>query len=122
MRIYSDIDLERKRIVVTFAQDVTLDDIKEMVYTSGKAGVLSFRGVADARNASFKLSPGDLPEFQDLLREIASQSRLGQTAVLVSDEAAMATVEMLSGLASEVCLVKGFFDRAEAEQWLGWKD
>jgi hypothetical protein len=55
-----------------------------------------------------------------LLAALTSQSRLGQTAVLVSDDASLATVEVLGALASGMCLVKGFLNRDEAERWLGW--
>jgi hypothetical protein len=120
VRIYSDIDIPKQRIIVTYAQDVTLYDITEMVSTSGMAGVLHFPLLVDARNARFVIAAEEIPPFRDLVRQLATRSRLGQTAVLVSDENDLATIEILARNAEQYCRVKGFQDRNEAEQWLGW--
>jgi hypothetical protein len=121
VRFYSDIDIPRQRIIVTFIRDVTLYDITEMVSTSGAAGVLHFRLLADARDARFVIAPEEIQPFQELIRQLATRSRLGQTAVWVADEKDLAMVEILAEKAAEFCDVKGFLNRAEAEQWLGWK-
>jgi hypothetical protein len=122
MRIYSDIDSTKERVIVTFSGEITLYDITEMVTTSGKARVLHFRLLADARQARFQLQPDDIPKFSQLLRELAAQSRLGRTAVWVADEADRAVVQMLADLAKSLCEVDGFLERGEAERWLGWAD
>ena len=120
MRVYSDIDVPRERITVTFLREITLYDISEMVHTSRAAGVLHFRLLADTRNARFQMEPCELNQFRELLRELARRSRLGQTAVLVQDETDLAFSKAISTEAEDFCRVKGFLDRAEAERWLGW--
>lgn len=120
MRIYSDIDIPKQRVIVTYVRDVTLYDISEMVSTSGAAGVLHFPLLVDAREARFVIAPEEIPPFRELIRQLATRSRLGQTAVLVSDEQDLAIIEILAKNAEEHCRVKGFFDREEAERWLGW--
>ena len=91
-----------------------------MVTTSGKARVLHFRLLVDARPARFQLQPDDIPKFSQLLRELAAQSRLGRTAVWVAGESDLAVVKMLADLARGLCEVGGFLERSEAERWLGW--
>jgi hypothetical protein len=120
VRIYSDIDIPRQRVTVTFLRDVTLYDITEMVTTSGSAGVLHFPLLIDAREARFIIAPDEIAPFRELVRQLASRSRLGQTAVFVANEQDLATIEILARNAEEYCRVKGFLDRAEAERWLGW--
>lgn len=122
MRVYSDIDEDRERVIVTFARDFTLRDIAEMVSTSAKARVLHFPLLADLRKAWFALAPGDAAGFQDLMKQLATKSRLGHAAVLVADAAAMATVELMGKLAGGHCDIKGFYAREEAEEWLGWQE
>jgi hypothetical protein len=121
MRLYSDIDEARSRVIVTFAGEVTLGDIREMMSTCAKAGILHFQLLIDGRGTRVRLSTHDVTEFQRLVRELAQQSRLGQTAVLVSDALVMGAVTVLSALACGMCNVKGFYDRQKAEQWLGWQ-
>src|SRR4051794_10909770 len=96
MRIHSDIDEKRERLIVTFRGEVTLYDIFEMVSTSGMARMLHFPLLADLWKARLKLDPADLARFQELVRSLALKSRLGNTAVLVMSAEDLALVERLS--------------------------
>jgi hypothetical protein len=122
MRMYSDIDAPRERLTVTFLQEINLYDISEMVHTSQSAGILHFQLLADVRNARFQMTQADLPRFRELLQELATRSRLGQTAVLVSDETDLAVTEIIRAQSAGLCDVKGFLDPQEARRWLGWTD
>jgi hypothetical protein len=118
MRIYSDIDEDRQLVTVTFHGRVTLYDIVEMVSTSGKARVLHFPLLADVRKADVALDEADLNRFEELIRGLADQSRLGQTAVVLEKANDLPIIERLAAIAADWCNIRGFLDRAEAEEWL----
>jgi len=120
MRVYSDIDEERERLVVTFVGTVTMDDIAEMTRTSRVARMLHFQLLCDARKAAVTMAGDDLPRFQAMVRELALQSRLGQTAVVVARETDLIAIDRLADLATKFCDVRGFLESSRAERWLGW--
>jgi hypothetical protein len=52
---------------------------------------------------------------------LASESRLGPTAVLVSSDEAFGIIHMLEMLVEDVCEVKSFRDEAAARAWFASK-
>ena len=120
MRVYSDIDEERNRLVVGYAGQVTLHDITEMTRTSSAAGMLHFQLLADMRLGTMTLEGDDWAGFAALVRKLALGSRLGQTAVLVASLPDLEAAKRITELAAGLCDVRGFLDRTEAERWLGW--
>ncbi len=120
VRSYSDIDEERERLMVTFSRNLRLDDIREMVSMSDKAGILHYQLLVDASRASLADLDGDPTEFQELLATLARISRLGKTAVFVGNEADLEIVNRLSAAAREWCEINVFLDPESARDWLGW--
>ncbi|MEO8353081.1 MAG: hypothetical protein ABI680_15225 [Chthoniobacteraceae bacterium] len=122
MRSYSDIDEKRERLTVTFSRTVRLDDIREMVLMSDKAGILHYQLLVDASHASLAELDGDLTEFQALLTELARVSRLGRTAVFVGNDTDLRIVQRLSAAAQNWCEINAFLDPQSGKDWLGWGD
>jgi hypothetical protein len=121
VRLYTDIDPDKERVVVTFAGSVDLHDVTEMMFFSAKAGALSFPTLIDAGDGSVNLSPEDMGQILANIRELASRSKIAKCAVLVSNPASLATVTTISQLLAGVSPIEGFLDRNDAERWLGWK-
>ncbi len=122
MRLYTEIDVEKSRVTVTFAHTITLHDVREMMYTSSKARVLALPTLLDARNASIGLSAEDVGEILQSSKELATQSMIAKCAVLVSDAEILQRLTQVCEVLSQVSPLKVFLDRIEAERWLGWKD
>ncbi len=120
MRIYTDINLELKRVVVTFAGAVGLDDIREIMSTSEKAQVTSFPALMDARHGHVRFSPEDLAQIRGNLQSLTQRFRVAPCAVVVCDSNSLANVEAASRVFDGLARVAGFFDKREAESWLGW--
>ena len=120
MRLYTDIDPDKQRVVVTFAGAIDLHDVTEMMFTSAKAGALSFPTLIDAGDGMVLLTPEDMERILANLRELASRSKIAKCAVLVSNPTSLATVTTISELLAGVSPIRGFLDRADAERWLGW--
>ena len=121
MRLYTDIDPDRHRVVVTFAGPIDLHDVTEMMFTSAKAGALAYPTLIDAGNGTTSLNRQDMEQILAHLQELASRSRIAKCAVLVANAASLSTVTTISELLAVVSPVKGFLSRDEAERWLGWK-
>lgn len=121
MRLYTEIDARRSRVLVTFRGAVTLHDVREMMSTSSKARVLAFPTLMDLRNVTIALSPDDIAEILRTAREMALQSPIAKCAVLVSDLENLHRVEEVCQVLGQVSPLKGFLQRIEAESWLGWQ-
>jgi hypothetical protein len=53
-----------------------------------------------------------------MLRWLGERTRLGPTAVVVDSDLAYGIVRMVEILVQDVCLVKPFRDKLDAELWL----
>lgn len=91
------------------------------MFTSAKAGALSFPTLIDAGDGSVNLSPHDMTQILANIRELASRSKIAKCAVLVSNQSSLATVATITQLLATVSPIEGFLDRNDAERWLGWK-
>lgn len=120
MRIYTDINLELKRVIVTLAGAVGLHDIHEIMSTSEKAQITSFPALMDARQAHVRFSPEDLAQIRGNLQSLTQRFRVAPCAVVVCDSTSLANVEAASLVFAGLVRVAGFFDKREAESWLGW--
>ena len=121
VRLYTDIDPDQQRVVVTFAGPIDLHDVTEMMFTSAKAGALAYPTLIDAGEGTANLNHQDMEQIRTHLQELASRSRIAKCAVLVADAPSLSTVTTISELLAAVSPIKGFLNRDEAERWLGWK-
>lgn len=122
MRLYTQIDEVKSRVLVTFADTVTLHDVREMMYTSAKAHILGLPTLLDVRNVSIALSSADVGEILESSRELAAQSFIAKCAILVSSEEVFQRLAQVCEVLSQVSPLRTFLDRIEAERWLGWSD
>ena len=121
MRIYTDINIEQERVVVTLAGNVDLHDMNEIMSTSAKAQITSFPTLMDARQARVTLTSADLAQIRCSLQELVTRFRLAPCAVVVSDSDSLAIVEEASRVFTGLVRVAGFFETREAYRWLGWE-
>jgi hypothetical protein len=120
VRVYTDINVELERVVVTLRGTVGLHDINEIVSTSTKAQITSFPALMNASLGSVRLSAEDLALIRESLVSVTTRFRLAPCAVVVSDAASLSVVEAAGRAFAGLVSVAGFLDQGEAERWLGW--
>ena len=64
------------------------------------------------------VSAADVRAIVDILRRLATGSRLGPTAVIVDTDLAYGMLRMLEALVGDVCAVQPFRGQRDAEEWL----
>ncbi len=72
----------------------------------------------DAARATADLSSNDVRAIVERLRQLGRLHALGPTTVVVGDDVSYGILRMLEVLVEDVCDVRPFRDRAEAEAWL----
>jgi hypothetical protein len=121
MRLFTHVDEEHQRVVVTYAGSIILHDVMEMMFTSEKARVLVFPTLIDARNASIQLSPDDLKEIQQTEAALATRHKINKCAILVSSPQEFEKADAAVQLLHDISPMQAFLDLEKAEQWLGWR-
>jgi len=96
----------------------TAEDMREYVATERRTGSLSHISLIDGRAATPDFSAGDVRAIVTTLRELAKDSPLGPTAVVVGSEVAYGMMRMLEILVGEVCVIRPFRDLDEARTWV----
>jgi len=79
---------------------------------------LPFTEVIDATQATADISPAEIRKLVELLRNLGRHNALGPTAVITDDVFSYGMMRMLEILVEDVCDVRPFRDRGEAEEWL----
>ena len=120
MRVYTDIDEDRERVVVTFRETLDLHDIREHMFTSEKARVVSFPCLLDSRQATIQISSREIDAILQDAHTLSGHSRLGNCAVAVSDASSLAIVQAAAVKLAGLVTVAGFLNVEEAHRWLGW--
>lgn len=97
---------------------ITLDDIRSHLEEERLEGGLPYHELIDARGYSPEFSSEDVRSIVDLLRRLGHESRLGPTAIIVDSEHGFGMIRMIEILVEDVCAVRPFRSREEAEKWL----
>jgi hypothetical protein len=118
MPIITNVDPERGEVHAVAVGTVTFDDVRNHLLLERHFGGLAYKEFVDARGAWISLSAAENREIAEMLRNLRRESRLGPTAVLVSDDVAFGVIRMLEALVEDVCEVKPFRDEQEARAWL----
>lgn len=118
MAITVEVDHDRQRVVARAAGPVTFAGIRAHIEEEGREDGLGYPELIDARGSEPQVSSAEIRETVELLRRLASSSRLGPTAVVVDTDVAYGMLRMLEILLDDVCEVRPFRDLAEAEAWL----
>ena len=77
--------------------------------------------LVDAAQAKAALTPLEVRQVVNIMRQIGDTSHLGPTAVVVSDDITYGMLRMLGILIEDVYAVQVFRRMDDAERWLGWK-
>ncbi|HTY06861.1 MAG TPA: hypothetical protein VMC86_10110 [Gemmatimonadales bacterium] len=112
------VDQERGWLMATAEGSITLEDVRVHLSHEARAASLPYPELIDARAARPDLSPDDVRAIVVLLRELARDSRLGPTAVIVETDVGYGMLRMLEMLVEDVCAIRPFRRREPAEEWL----
>ena len=109
----------QSRLVIARAEGrVTLEEIREHLEEERQEPGLGYSELIDARGTTPDFSPADVRVLVAWLRWLGERTHLGPTAVLVDSELAFGMVRVVEILVEDVCLVKPFRERLDAELWL----
>ena len=118
MPITATYDHQHRRVIARAEGRVTLEGIREHLEEERQEPGLGFSELIDARGAIPDFSPADVRVLVAWLRWLGERTQLGPTAVLVDSELAFGMVRMVEILVEDVCLVKPFREKLDAELWL----
>ena len=118
MPITYSIDSESRWLIVIATDLITYTEIVAHLEQERDDGLLTNFELIDGREARLNLTPDEVRRIVELLRQLGRKSALGPTAVLVNGEYSYGMMRMLEILVEDVCDVRPFRDRREAEAWL----
>jgi len=100
---------------------VQYDDLLAHMNAEVRDQAQPYEELIDARGATARFSSKEVRQFITVLERLARDSRLGPTAVVVSDDVTYGMVRMVSMFMDEICAIEPFRDLEEAKRWLGWQ-
>ena len=118
MPITATYDHVHRRVVARAQGPVTLEEIRDHLEEERQEPGLGYAELIDARGAIPAFTPADVRVLVALLRWLGERTRLGPTAVLVEDDFQFGMVRMVEILVEDVCAIKPFRDKLDAERWL----
>ena len=118
MPITYDIDQAQRRLGVLATGAVTYSDVLAHLEMERLDDGLPFHELIEATNAIAVLSTEEVRGVVERLRELGRVHALGPTAVVVGNDVSYGILRMLEMLVEDVCDVRPFRNRAEAEAWL----
>jgi hypothetical protein len=111
-------DHQSRRVIARAEGRVTLEEIREHLEEERQEPGLGYSELIDARGTAPDFTPADVRVLVAWLRWLGERTRLGPTAVLVDSDLAFGMVRMVEILVEDVCLVKPFREKLDAELWL----
>jgi hypothetical protein len=112
------IDPTRRRLDAVAEGTVTLPEILEHVEKERVEQGLPLPELIDATRATGSLTPAEVRQLVDRLRELGEDNVLGPTAVVVGNDLAYGILRMLEILVEDACAIRPFRNRRDAEDWL----
>lgn len=97
---------------------VTYSEIMAHLEKERDSNCLHLRELVDAERANAAFSSEEVRQVVDRLRDLGRHSALGATAIVVGNDISYGMLRMLGILAEEVCDIRPFRSRSEAEGWL----
>ena len=119
--IITDIDHTHREVHAVAVGPVAFDDIRSHLLLERNFKGLAYPEIVDARSAAISLSPEEIERVADLLRDLARDSKLGPTAVVVSDDSSFGVIRMIEAAVEGVCEVKPFHEEQAARTWLAMR-
>ena len=118
MPIAYSVERERRWLFAVAEGEAGFSEIATHLRKERDDGGLPFPELIDATRATVALSGAEVRRVVDLLRDLARHGALGPTAVVVGDDVSYGVMRMLEILVEDVCAVRPFRGRLEAEEWL----
>jgi hypothetical protein len=118
MPITYSIDQAQRRLTAVAAGSVTYSEIMTHLERERDDNALPFRELIEATQATLDISSPEVWQVVDRLRTLGHQHALGPTAVVVGDDVSYGVMRMLETLVEDVCDVRPFRSRGDAEEWL----
>ena len=121
MAFSHEVDRNARRMVTHVSGPVEYDDLLAHMNAEVRDRGQSYAELIDARGATARFSSEQVRKFVAVLERLARDSRLGPTAVVVSDDVTYGMVRMLGMFVDETCAIEPFRDPEDAKRWLGWQ-
>ena len=118
MPITATFDHQHRRVIAVAEGRVTLDEIRSHLEEERQEPALGYSELIDARGVIPDFPPADVRILVAWLRWLGERTRLGPTAVVVDSDLAFGMVRMVEMLVDDVCQVRPFRDKLDAELWL----
>lgn len=118
MPITATFDHPHRRVNAVAEGRVTLDEIRSHLEEERQEPALGYGELIDARGVIPDFPPADIRILVAWLRWLGERTHLGPTAVVVDSDLAFGMVRMVEMLVDDVCQVRPFRDKLDAELWL----
>ena len=118
MPITATFDHQHRRVVAVAEGRITLDEIRSHLEEERQEPALGHSELVDGRGVIPDFPPADVRVLVAWLRWLGERTRLGPTAVVVDSDLAFGIVRMVEMLVDDVCQVKPFRNKLDAELWL----
>ena len=116
--VFSVVDHDRPYLEAIASGCVQAEDVRAHLLDECRRRALSYPELIDAGAATLDWSSSEARGIVELLRTLGRESTLGPTAVVVSSDYAYGMLRMLEILCDDVCTLRPFRSREEAELWL----
>ncbi len=118
MPVIVGVDHEHRQVNAVATGSVTFADAQAHMKLEVRENARGYRKFVDFRGAGIQISPSEIRQIVDGLRELAREEKIGPTAVVVSTDQAYGMMRMLEMLVEDVCEIRPFREEAEARAWL----
>jgi hypothetical protein len=118
MPITYSIDSAQRRLYAVAEGSVTYAEIVAHLGKERDDNGLPLPELIEAIEATAVLTAAEVREVVERLRALGRDSALGPTAVVTDDDTSYGIMRMLEVLVEDVCDIRPFRDRDEAEEWL----
>jgi hypothetical protein len=115
-----EIDHQARRMITHMSGPIHYEDLVAHMNAEVRDQGHPYEELIDARNATAKFSSEEVRKFVKVLERLGRESRLGPTAVVVSDDVTYGMVHMLGMLVDETCAIAPFHNLDDAKRWLHW--
>lgn len=107
-----------RRTLTVGSGEITYPEILAHMARRHEAGVMEWPELVDGTTGTPSFTPAEVRRIVEQMREFGREHRLAPIAVVVADDVSFGMVRMLGTLAEELCEVRPFRRRADAEAWL----
>ena len=118
MPIQFTFDSERHRAKASAHGLVSYEEIGAHLSHERDARLLSRPQLIDATHVTPTLTPAQARGLVSILLSLGAEHALGPSAVVVGSDLAYGMMRMVEILSEDVCQIRPFRSRAEAEVWL----